>query len=130
MSHIQASRNALTEAWLVIFIHTDKKKEALYNVKKMIVGEGVRPKLILMFDANLHWAKLNNQPNYEWMKVLCDVYNCEEEIEALNGWEDWNEIKVESPLIDDDEEELTAILSNEVELTQEELQQAVENQQQ
>jgi hypothetical protein len=66
MSHIKASRNALTEAWLVIYIHTyaEKKREALENVKRMLVTEGVRPKLILMFDANLHWARVNKEPNY------------------------------------------------------------------
>jgi hypothetical protein len=49
------------------------------------------------------------------MRELCSVYNCEEEIESLNRWDDWSAIKVDAPFVDDDEDELSAILSNETE---------------
>jgi hypothetical protein len=65
-SHIKTSRNAFAESWILIYIHCkpEQKLEALTNVKRCLVTHLVRPKLILMFDANLVWAKTHNVPNY------------------------------------------------------------------
>jgi len=113
-SHILSSRNAYTEAWILIYIHCkeEQKFEALKEVKKMLVTEHARPKLILMFEANLWWAREHNVPNYEWIKKITEVYNCESEMDSLNGWSDWVAIDVPSPPLDDDEEaDIATLLS-------------------
>jgi len=113
-SHIVASRNAYTEAWIIIYIHCkpEQKREALTVVKKMLLTELIRPKLILMFDANLAWAKLHNVPNIDWMRKIAEVYNCESEIEVLNDWSDWTSIEVPAHPPDDDEEaDIATLLS-------------------
>jgi len=114
-SHIRASRNSYTEAWLLIYFHCspEQKREALTNVKRLLVTEAIRPKLILMFDANILWAKQHNVQNWMWIKKLSEVYNCEEEIEVLNEWEDWTSIQVPPTPVDDNEDELSSILSAE-----------------
>jgi len=113
-SHILSSRNTLTEAWILIYIHCkpEQKLQALSQVKKLLLTELIRPKLILMFEANLHWAKEHNLPDYEWMRKIAEVYNCESEIEVLNEWPDWTSIEVVAPLPDDDEEaDIATLLS-------------------
>jgi len=98
-SHIKVARNTYTEGWIIYYIHCkpEQKFEALQTIKRQLVTFAIRPKLILMFDANLLWAKRRNVPNQEWMHKLCSVYNCELEIEALDSWRDWSSIEVESP---------------------------------
>jgi len=112
-AHIIAARNAFTEAWILIYIHCkpEKKIEALTVLKKMLLTELIRPKLILMFDANLTWAKNHCLPDHQWMIKLCEVYNCETEVDVLNEWPAWVAIEAAPAPLDDNDEELTAELS-------------------
>jgi len=102
-SHIRCSQNVLTEAHLIYFIHcpAEKKLETLTTIKTQLVSHLVRPKLILMFDANIDWARQHlSHEEVEWISLLCSVYNCEEEIEVLDGWDMWDSIDV--PFLEDD----------------------------
>lgn len=47
---------------MYIHCYDDQKYEALKKVKQQLVTYAIRPKLILMFDANLQWAKNNVSP--------------------------------------------------------------------
>lgn len=98
-SHIKCSRNTLTEGWIIYYIHcpVEEKIHALTMVKQQLVTQEVRPKLILMFDANIAWAKQHHLPDAEWIELLCQVYNCEQPIEVLDQWEDWAQIEVSPP---------------------------------
>jgi len=95
--HIKVTRNTWTEGWIYYFIHgKDKKQKALRKIKKQLVTFCVRPKLILMFDANLIWAKKNLSPEqFAFVCVLCSVYNCEYEIESLDAFPQWSSIEVD-----------------------------------
>jgi len=117
-SHVKYSRNTFTEAWILYFIHClpYQKSQALSVVKHQLVTLAIRPKLILMFDANLDWARKHNIKDWQWMIKLTSVYNCELEIEDLDSWDEWNSLSVprepedtsygeELPTIEDDEEE-------------------------
>ncbi len=63
-SHIQTKPNTETEGWIIHSIHCPKEELlfSLTKVKERLVTQSIRPKLILMFDANLMWAKENNIP--------------------------------------------------------------------
>lgn len=66
-THIRSVKTTFTEACILLCIHTSDEKErleSLYNIKHKLLTERVRPKLILMFDANLNWAKQNHVPHY------------------------------------------------------------------
>lgn len=101
-SYIQASKNTYTEAAILRYIHCfeSQKAEALALVKRLLVTEEVRPKLILMFDANLAWAKANNCPDFNLMKAITAVYNCEEFVEVLDVFPEWASIQVPPPTPD------------------------------
>lgn len=108
-SHIQAARNTLTEGWILYYIHCypNEKEETLYMIKKQLVTEGVRPKLILMFDANLKWAEqFCSQEEYYWMSKLSAVYNCEENVEELDQWDKWRSISVDPLYVDEEEDNI------------------------
>eukprot|EP01102_Stenamoeba_stenopodia_P000489 TRINITY_DN10466_c0_g1_i1.p1 TRINITY_DN10466_c0_g1~~TRINITY_DN10466_c0_g1_i1.p1 ORF type:complete len:521 (+),score=85.98 TRINITY_DN10466_c0_g1_i1:336-1898(+) len=95
-SYIQAAKNTLTEIAIVRYIHcyAHQKREALEFVKRMLVTEETRPKLILMFDANLSWARANQLPDYELMERITQVYNCEQFVEVLDDYPEWAAIEV------------------------------------
>jgi len=107
-SYIQAAKNTLAEIAIIKYIHCypHQKREALEFVKRMLVTEETRPKLILMFDANLAWARANQSPDYvtvkntsvflthcidqilfqELMERVTQVYNCEQFVEVLDEY--------------------------------------------
>jgi len=108
-SYIRATRTTYTEGWILKYIHCsspEDKAESLRNIKRQLVTEEIRPKLILMFDANLFWAKEHGVPNYEWICKISAVYNGECEIEELDEWEDWKSIECPLPPEDDDPKEI------------------------
>ncbi|PRP85015.1 hypothetical protein PROFUN_07303 [Planoprotostelium fungivorum] len=92
--HIRSVRTTFTEGCILLCIHSPDKQErldALRHIKIKLITERVRPKLILMFDANLKWAGANQ----DWLRVLTKVYNCEMALEELNDWDEWNDIVVD-----------------------------------
>jgi len=82
-----------------MYIHCNQntKREALAVVKKQLITHEVKPKLILMFDANISWAKQNDLLDAHRIEQLCQVYNCELPIEILDDWEDWQSIETNFP---------------------------------
>jgi len=102
-SYIQAAKCTYTEGCILYLIHCDEteRRAALERVKYQLVTEWVRPKLILMFNANLEWAKQNRVPDWQWLEIVAQVYNGETDITKLDDWADWLDISVPDPIVDD-----------------------------
>eukprot|EP01116_Phalansterium_solitarium_P008926 TRINITY_DN22898_c0_g1_i1.p1 TRINITY_DN22898_c0_g1~~TRINITY_DN22898_c0_g1_i1.p1 ORF type:complete len:619 (+),score=181.33 TRINITY_DN22898_c0_g1_i1:71-1927(+) len=93
---MQAARNTHTEGLIMYFIYcpSTEKDAALREVKHALVVRRVRPKLILMFDAHIAFARDHDPENLPWIELLCSVYNCEQTADVLDAWVAWSDIEV------------------------------------
>jgi len=94
---IKASKNNWTEGTIIKYIHCTKEEKfkTLCMLKQLLIMMAIRPKLILMFDTNVEWAKQQSLPDYDLIVTLVKVYNCEVKPETLNKFPEWKEINVD-----------------------------------